>query len=150
MPLALAQLNDLLMNAQVDQEAWQQLVSIEEKARADAKLNQSSNFSRLVNYGIFGEYNPSRNDLSIEQLRKQNPQELLDLLKNLAQYEHTLLYYGPDTENALAATMNKLHKTKKVMKPVPVGKHYMLQATPKNEIIIAPYDAVHSRFVSAS
>ncbi len=141
MPLALAQLNDLLMNAQVDQEAWQQLVSIEEKARADAKLNQSSNFSRLVNYGIYGEYNPSRNDLSIEQLRKQNPQELLDLLKNLAQYEHTLLYYGPDTENALAATMNKLHKTKKVMKPVPVGKHYMLQATPKNEIIIAPYDA---------
>ena len=141
MPQALAQLNDLLTNAKVDQDAWDQLVALVEKSRADAKHNQSSNFSRLVNYGIYGEYNPLRHDLSISQLRQQNPQELLNLLKNLAQYDHTLLYYGPDTEASLSATIARLHKTKKVMRPVPEGKHYAMQSTPVNEIVIAPYDA---------
>ncbi|MBR5690133.1 MAG: insulinase family protein, partial [Prevotella sp.] len=74
-------------------------------------------------------------------LRQQNPQELLTLLKNLKNYEHTILYYGPMSEQELANVVTKTHKTAKKLAAVPVGKHYTHQATPQNEVLIAPYDA---------
>ena len=139
---ALGLLEDLLQNAKVDQEAWNQYVSLVEKARADAKLDQRICFDQLFNYGVYGSYNPKRNLLTSAQLSQTNPQELLDLLKNLSQYEHTLLYYGPmeddELEEALAVHLSSLTSD---LKPVPQNKHYVTQPTPENEILIAPYDA---------
>ena len=141
MPQALALLEHLMQNAKVDHEAAKQIIDLEEKSRSDAKLNQQQNFSRLVQYGLYGQYNPARHDLSIAELRQQDPQELLTLLKNLKNYEHTILYYGPMSEQELANVVTKTHKTAKKLAAVPVGKHYTHQATPQNEILIAPYDA---------
>ncbi|MBR6455351.1 MAG: insulinase family protein, partial [Prevotella sp.] len=141
MPQALALLEHLMQNAKVDHEAAKQIIDLEEKSRNDAKLNQQQNFSRLVQYGLYGQYNPARHDLSIAELRQQDPQQLLTLLKNLKNYEHTILYYGPMSEQELANVVTKTHKTAKKLAAVPVGKHYTYQATPQNEILIAPYDA---------
>ena len=141
MPQALALLEHLMQNAKVDLDAAKQIIDLEEKARNDAKLNQQQNFSRLVQYGIYGQYNPVRHDLSIAQLRQQDPQELLTLLKNLKNYEHTVLYYGPMSEQELANIVTKTHKTTKKLAAVPEGKHFTMQTTPENEILIAPYDA---------
>ncbi|MBR6446832.1 MAG: insulinase family protein [Prevotella sp.] len=141
MPQALALLEHLMQNAKVDHEAAKQIIDLEEKSRNDAKLNQQQNFSRLVQYGLYGQYNPARHDLSIAELRQQDPQQLLTLLKNLKNYEHTVLYYGPMSEQELANVVTKTHKTAKKLAAVPVGKHYTYQATPQNEILIAPYDA---------
>ena len=141
MPQALALHEHLMQNAKVDLDAAKQIIDLEEKARNDAKLNQQQNFSRLVQYGIYGPYNPQRHDLSIAQLRQQDPQELLTLLKNLKNYEHTVLYYGPMSEQELTNVVTKTHKTPKKLAPVPEGKHYTMQPTPENEILIAPYDA---------
>ena len=141
MPQALALLEDLLKNAKVDREAWEQYIQLLEKSRADAKLNQGQNFSALVSYGVYGAYNPYRNILTCEQLRQQDPQALLDLLKNLSRYEHTLLYYGPMSEQELSAAVSKYHKTGKTLLSAPEGRHYTLEATPRNEVFIAPYDA---------
>ena len=139
---AVALLEDLMQNAKVDQEAWDQYVSLIDKARADAKLDQRTCFECLFNYGVYGPYNSKRNLLETAQLRQTNPQEMLDLLKNLSLYEHTLLYYGPLKENeleeALAAHLSPLTAP---LKPVPQNKPYVSQATPENEILIAPYDA---------
>ncbi|MCR4853486.1 MAG: insulinase family protein, partial [Prevotella sp.] len=141
MPQALALLEDVMKNAKVDRDAWKQYIQLTEKSRADAKLNQNSNFSSLVQYGIYGPYNPYRNIMTAEQMRQQDPQELLDLLKNLSKYEHTLLYYGPMSEKELCNVVTKQHKTGKKFMPVPEGRHYTMQATPQNEVLIAPYDA---------
>ncbi len=141
MPKALALLEDLMQNAQVDTDAYEQYIQLIEKSRADAKLNQQRNFSALVQYGVYGPYNSYRNILSAEQLRQTDPQELLNLLKNLRQYEHTILYYGPMSEGELAAAVTKNHKTSKKLLAVPQGRHYTLQPTPQNEVWIAPYDA---------
>ena len=141
MPQALALLENVLQHAKVDREAWQKLVALEEKGRNDAKLNQQQNFSRLVNYGICGPYNSARHDLSIAQLRQQDPQELLTLLKNLQKFDHTILYYGPLSEQQLAKAITKTHKTGKKLLAVPQGKHYEMLPTPQNEVWIAPYDA---------
>ncbi len=141
MAQALALLENIMKNAKVDQQAWQQFVQLQEKQRADNKLDQQTNFSYLVQYGIYGPYNPYRNDLTSEQLRQQNPQELLDLLKNLSQYEHIITYYGPMSVQEMAAVVTKYHKTGKRLLPPLENKHYTMQATPQNEVLIAPYDA---------
>ena len=139
---AVALLENLMANAQVDSTAYEQYVALTEKARADAKLDQRTCFDRLVSYGIYGPYNSSRNLLTTDQLRQTDPQELLSLLKNLRWYEHTLLYYGPMKENELAdALAPHLTGMAGELKPVPENKPYVSQPTPENEILIAPYDA---------
>ena len=141
MPEALALLENVMQNAQADPMVAEMCIQMLEKSRADAKLNQRSNFSTLVQYGLYGPYNSARNILSSKQLRQQDPQELLDLLKNLKNYEHTVLYYGPMTEQEMTAAVTENHKTESELMPVPQGKHYTMQTTPDNEVLIAPYDA---------
>ena len=94
-----------------------------------------------MQYGLYGPYNGTRNIMSIAQLQQQDPQEILDLLKNLKNYEHTVLYYGPMSEQEMANAVTENHKTLAELQAVPEGKHYELQPTPENEILIAPYDA---------
>ena len=141
MPEALALLENVMQNAQADPMVAEMCIQQLEKSRMDAKLNQRSNFNALVQYGLYGPYNSQRNQLSPAQLRQINPQELLDLLKNLKNYEHTVLYYGPMTAEEMAKAVTENHKTGAELQAVPEGKHYTMQATPSNEILIAPYDA---------
>ena len=138
---ALALLENLIQNAKVDQAAYDQYVSLLDKARADAKLDQKSCFYTLFGYGVYGPYNSHRNLLTTDQLRQTSPQDLLDLLKNLSQYEHTLLYYGPMSEQELSDVVGKRHVVPETLKAVPENKKYVCQPTPQNEILIAPYDA---------
>ncbi len=138
---ALELLENLLQNAKVDPDAWQQYVAVCEKERADNKLNQQYNFAYLAQYGLYGPYNNYRNELSIQQLQAINPQELLDLLKQLSQYQHSVLYYGPMAADKLSEVIAAKHVAPSPLKAVPEGKHYTLQTTPQNEVLLAPYDA---------
>ena len=141
MPEALALLENLLQNAKADKESWSQYVSLLAKSREDSKKNQSSNFSALRNYVAFGPYNPQLNMRSIKELNAAEPQHFLDLISNLKNVEHTVMYYGPMSLEALDKTVSKLHKTPKKLTPVTPGKEYTEQLTPTNEVYIAPYEA---------
>ena len=139
---AVALLESLLANAKVDQQAYDMYVGLLDKARADRKLDQQANFDALVDYGIYGSYNRHTNLLKTSQLRETSPQELLGLLKNIKSLDHTILYYGPMTEKQLADALTPhLKGLNGALKPVPANKPYVTQATPENEILIAPYDA---------
>ena len=141
MPQAVALLDHLMMCAKVDKDAWQQFVALEAKSRVDSKLDQRTNFSYLVSYALYGPYNSNRNNLTIEQLQQTDPQELLDLLHDLSQYKHTLLYYGPMNTDELTAALASHLSQGVSTRDVPQGQHYVMQPTPENEILLAPYDA---------
>ena len=113
------------------------------KSREDAKKNQSSNFSALRNYVMYGEYNPTRNILSTQQLSSADPQMFLNLIAGLKKYKHTVMYYGPRQLKDLDKLVTKTHKTAKASKLAPVipGREYTEQTTPRNEVYIAPYEA---------
>jgi len=139
---ALELLEHLIQHAKVDKEAYMQYIALREKARTDNKSDQRTNFQYLVQYGICGPYNPYRNALTAQQLVETDPQTLLDLLKDLLQYEHTVLYYGPLKKKKLDNVLEShLYALTAPLKPVPAGKHYTMQSTPENEILIAPFDA---------
>ena len=141
MPQALALLHHVIHHAQPDTAAWQSYVGLVAKSRADAKANQQRNFYALVQYGLYGDYNATRNLLTTEQLLQQDPAELLQLLSQLSQYEHRVLYYGPMTAQQLCDAVAQSHPTATPLLPVPENKHYTLMPTPQNEILIAPYQA---------
>ena len=137
---ALALTEHVMQHAKVDSAAYKQYIAIREKGRMDQKADQDANFQRLFSYGMFGTYNPYRNEYTAQQLAETNPQELLNLLRDLKRYQHTILYYGPMDEQELSAVISEQHPTGQLT-AVPQGKHYILQPTPQNEILIAPYDA---------
>ena len=141
MPEALALLEDLLRNAKADQGAYDQMVGLILKDRQDQKADQQSCFSMLNYYVNYGPHNALRDNMTAQQLQETNPQELLDLLKNIAQYEHTVLYYGPLSKEELNKCVTEAHPTEQSLKPVPEGQPYTLQTVKEPEVLIAPYDA---------
>ena len=141
MPEAVKLCENLMQNAQVDVEAYNNMVDLIVKARNDAKTNQQECFSRLNAYGMYGPRNEYTNAMSEQQLRNTNPAELLNLVKGLNNMQHTIVYYGPMTQKELNKCLKKVHKTGKKLAAVPVGTPYMEQTTPTTEILIAPYDA---------
>ena len=141
MPEAMALMEDFIANAKVDTEAYDKYVGVELKSRADNKLDQGVNFSRLQRYGMYGEYNSARNIPSSKELQEMEPQRLVDMVKAFNGYKHSVLYYGPMELGELTATVDRLHKTPKTLADVPEGRPYTMQLTPQNEVYIAPYDA---------
>ena len=140
-PEALALLEDVMQNAQADPEIAEMCIQMLEKARMDEKTSQRSNFNALFKYGVYGPYNAQRNQPSIEEMRQYDPQELLDALKYLKNLDHTVLYYGPMTAEEMSAAVTANHVIGGDLYEVPEGKHYEMQPTPENEVLLAPYDA---------
>ena len=141
MPEALALLEDLLHNAKADQSAYKQMVGLILKDRLDQKTDQRTCIAMLSEYVQYGEHNALRDNMTTLQLLETDPQELLDLLKNISNFEHSVLYYGPLSKEELDLTISQTHNIRYPLKAVPEGKPYELQAVTKPEVVIAPYDA---------
>ena len=141
MPEAMKLMEDFIANAKVDKDAYDKYVGIVEKSRADNKLKQRVNFSRLQYYGMYGKYSSALNCPSSAELKEMDPQKLVDMIKDLKNYKHSVLYYGPMDMKELTATVNKEHKTAKKIVDGPQNKPYRLQQTTQNEVYIAPYEA---------
>ena len=141
MPKALQLLENLLSNAKADKDSYNNFVNLVLKDRADNKADQRSNFSHLFNYGRYGKWSPDLNQMSEQQLRSADPQSLLNLLRDLKGYDHEVLYFGATPLQTLSSLISKEHKTAKTLRPAPAFKPYRLQATPQNEVWLAPYKA---------
>lgn len=134
-------LENRLADAQVDLETYQNLVSDVLKNRADNKLNQQYNYSRLSNYGVWGAKSPATNILSEKELKSMNPQELVDRTKNLKNYEHKVMYYGPLKQEDLDKILRQNHAVADRLLPFPEPIKFEQQNVTGNTILLAQYDA---------
>ena len=141
MPAAMQLFEKLLADAQVNKEAYNNLVGDILKARADAKLNQGQNFSRLMNYAMYGPKSPATNLLTEAELASMNPQELVDRIHNQNNYKHRILYYGPSSSKDLLATIEQYHQVPATLKDIPAGNEYSYLETPATKVLVAPYEA---------
>lgn len=141
MPAAMQLFEKLMADAQVNKEAYTNLAADILKARKDAKLNQSQNFNRLSNYGMYGPKSPATNLLTENELNNLNPQELTDRIHRQNAYKHRILYYGPTAPKELLATINKYHQAPKVLKEIPAGNSFPRLETPTTRVLMAPYEA---------
>lgn len=141
MPKAVALLEKLLADAQVNAEAYHNLVSNELKSRQDAKLSQSENFKRVRAYAQYGPKNPFTHILSEKELKGMNPQELVDRIHGLTSYKHRVLYYGPASQEELIALLEAEHKVPDTLKELLVAEEFRYQETSETRIYVAPYVA---------
>lgn len=141
MDKALALTEKLIENARLDKETYESYIARVEKARADSKLNQRANFSALQQYVFYGSRNPQTENLSTEQLRALDPQEVIGSLKELRNYEQSVIYWGKTPEKKVVKAVNKLHPISKKLIPAPKDDKYKMQETGETVFFIAPYEA---------
>lgn len=150
MGAAMELFESLLADAQPNPEVLENMKADILKSRSDAKLNQSANFNRLIQYAFYGPKSPSRNILSAEELQQLKPEDLISRLNNLNNYEHTIMYYGPLAMEDVVAVINEKHRVPEKLTPVPDNKEFVLQKTPTSKVLIAPYDAKQIYMASIS
>lgn len=141
LPKAMALLEKLLAEAQVNQEAYKNLANDLLKARRDAKLNQSQNFSRLTTYVQWGPKNAATNQLSEGELKAMNPDELIERIHELNSFKHRITYYGPSSQEEILDLIEKEHKVPAKLTEIPAGVEFKQQLTNDTKIFIAPYEA---------
>ncbi|MDR1600935.1 MAG: insulinase family protein [Tannerella sp.] len=138
---ALAILEEKLADAKPDREIYDNLVADVPKRRADAKANQDANFNALRQYALWGPKSPQTNILSEAELKALDPEELVKRTKNLKNFEHTILYYGPLTEVQITDALNWNHVVGETLQPMPQSTPFTEQETTENKVLLAHYDA---------
>ncbi|GHT34613.1 zinc protease [Bacteroidia bacterium] len=138
---ALSILEARLADAKADPEALSNVVADQLKSRQNAKLNQNSNFNALRQYAMYGPKSPTTNVLSEAELKGLNPDDLVNRTKNLKNFEHTILYYGPLSEKQITEAINTNHAAAETLQPVPRSTTFVEQETTETKVLLAQYDA---------
>ena len=141
MNAAIELMEEIISDCQPNEVALANLKKDLLQSRINQKTNQSANYVRLTNYVQYGPVNPSTYILSNKEIENLKSAELINSVRNLMGYEHTVLYYGPLAETDFINTFNKEHKTPSKLVAAPVGKVFNLVETKEDKVIIAPYDA---------
>lgn len=138
---AMALLEERLADAVADMNAFDNLRKDILKRRSDAKLNQHTNFNQLMQYAQWGPKSPSTNVLSVKEWEELKPEVLVERIKNLKNYEHKILYYGPLSAEEITEAINKNHAVADKLLPIPAPKEFVEQETKENKVLLAFYDA---------
>ncbi|MBQ5596269.1 MAG: insulinase family protein, partial [Rikenellaceae bacterium] len=139
---------DLVANAVADETILANVKQSELKSRANAKLNQSRNFSALQSYVIYGEEGMKAR-LSNEELMALTSEELLAKVREMFNKQHTVVYYGPATKDELLASLNEHHNVAEELQPLEI-KRLANVPTPENKVFIAEYDANQIYYIQYS
>lgn len=131
---------EYMKNVKGDDAVLEQLKANEMKARNDAKLNQSANFRALQQYTFYGPEAIQARTLTDEQLMALTSDELLARIRSLSDYDHYVMYYGPEKESKLIAALDAIHHTAQKLEPVKQVR-FPLLTVDKSEVNVAQYDA---------
>ncbi|MDH3322876.1 MAG: insulinase family protein, partial [Flavobacteriaceae bacterium] len=119
LPQGLVLLEDLWDNAVADQESYDKYVARILKARTDSKTQKRNIlWNGLYSYGKYGENSRLRNIYNADELSNMNPDELVQIIKDLKGYEHRIFYYGKDLDAAKTA-LNASHVVPEALKAYP-------------------------------
>jgi predicted Zn-dependent peptidase len=141
---------DLLANAQPNEEALKSLVSDYLKKRQDAKLNKNEIlFNALSNYGKYGKQSPYTYILSASELQALRPTDLLSVTKKLTSYEHDILYYGSNSETELIEILNRNMNVPAKLSPVPVPAVFK-PLEPNTNVYVVDYDMKQAEIIMLS
>ncbi len=147
---AMTIMEEIVTDSQANPDALMMLKANTVQERENAKHDQRTNASRLMNYGLYGPENPATNILSQADLLALTDQELLDRVHNIFSSEHKVLYYGPKSADDAVTAINAAHKCPETLTPVTNDKQFRYKLTEGNTILIAPYDANQSIIYSLS
>ena len=115
----------ILSNVKPDKEIYNSLVMDITQGRANAKKSKNNIlYSGLGNYAKYGPLNPFNNVISENDLKSEDVNKLVDLVKSLETYKHRIFYYGSKNADEALKVINGLHKIKAPLHDYPAAKVY--------------------------
>ncbi|MBQ0733214.1 M16 family metallopeptidase [Aquimarina celericrescens] len=146
MDQGLVLLEHLVQNAVADQDTYNKYIQKIDKGRADGKTQKGNiMWNGLMSYGKYGENSRLRNIYTIAEMKAINPQELVDIVKDLLNYKQRIFYYGKDIDEAIAS-LDKNHKVSADLKEYPEKTAYVEKETGGN-VYFVDYDMVQSEML---
>jgi len=130
----------LLQNPNVNEEAFKSMIADLKTERANNKTEKNYISSALRNYAMFGKENPFNYNLSNAELDKLTATQLIDLIKKLLKFQHTIMYYGPEDIAKIKASLTLSHILPTDWMPVPAKKVFTKIANSSTNIYFAQYD----------
>ena len=147
MDRSLVLMEEMINDAVVNQEAYNNLVNDILKQRANAKLDKGTILrGGLVNYAKYGPKSSFTDFLTEAELRAVSPQELVDVIKAFSSYKHGYFYYGPDSKTKVAELLKEI-KTPETLLDVPVKVEYPELPMDKAEVYFTEYDMVQAEII---
>jgi predicted Zn-dependent peptidase len=136
-------LEDVFRHCKADEGALTAFKARIIKARENAKLNKQSIAQAMVSYAVYGAKNPFNSGLTAEELDALKAQDLVDLLHNLFNYTHQVIYYGPRNMNQLSKDLQGLHAFPASFTEATRILNFKRIPT-ENKVLFADYNAVQS------
>ncbi len=131
----------LLNDCQPDEDALHKLVDRTLKKRSDAKTDKNTILRRgMYNYGLFGERNPHNDVLSVEQLKSLKAEGLVEKIHNMTDYQHRILYYGPESMDKVANVLSSNHIVAAKLLDTPKARNYVYQKADKSKVYFVHYE----------
>jgi len=140
MGAALEIVEDLILNAQPDENILANVKSDVLKSRLNVKKAQRSCYNALTRYVYYGGDFIRRTTLSNEAVAALTSDELLSKLREVFGYGHEVLYYGPMSKTALKDCLAAHHKVGEGAVALP-ETYTRMASTEGSNVVIAPYDA---------
>jgi predicted Zn-dependent peptidase len=141
---SVAVFEDLLHNCKADEEALKRLLARIQKQRTDNKANKAMIQNGLNSYALYGAKNPFNYTLSDEELKSIKAEDLVNILHQLADYSHDIIYYGPQALTAITPAIKNVHLMPTAFKPNAEKQSYAIRQQNSNEVLFADYDMVQA------
>lgn len=101
----------------------------------------------LVNYAKCGPLNPFNNIISEKELQKEDPNKLVQLIKGLGTYKHTIFYYGNREASDVLSVFNKMHTVAATLKDYPAAKKYAELPLVEKKVYVCYYPMKQAEIV---
>ncbi|MGB0776645.1 MAG: M16 family metallopeptidase [Flavobacteriaceae bacterium] len=139
-------LEELWSTAVADQESFDKYIDKILKGRSDMKSQKGMILQRgLVSYAMYGEDSELRNIYQSNELKDIDPEDLVEVVRNLKDYKQRIFYYGKDVDQAVAA-IDKLHKVNSPLKDYPEAKDYAVRDM-GDQVYFTDYDMVQAELM---
>lgn len=135
---------DLVQNVKADDAALKSLKERMAKARKDVKASKGAILQGLTSYALYGEKNKFNNVLNTADLEATTSAELVSRIKNLNNYEQTVIYYGPAALKDLDSKLQTLHPVPAKFAVATPEKVFKQTKQTKNQVLFADYDMVQA------
>ncbi|MBN2856866.1 MAG: insulinase family protein [Candidatus Delongbacteria bacterium] len=142
---------DMISNAKPDRETYNEYVNGVLKQREDNKKDKNTIFwSALYDYAKYGENSPFKNVVPSDELKKMDPEELVNLVKEFLSFKHSIMYYGPRTIDEAAKVIKKKMPKIKKYRDIPDRVIPAELPTDKPKVYFVNYDMVQMNLVMLS
>ena len=138
---ALRLAEDLLANLKPDEEALQNMKMATLQSREVNLTDQDFFVSSLRRYAIYGKNYIQAHILTNDELMALSAQQLVDKVRSLSQYMHTVTYYGPDKMDKVISLIDQEHHTAAQLLPVLPNTPYVPCQTGEDIVYLCHYPA---------